>query len=108
MLNKDYIINKMKERGFTVYSSNNKVIHFVSSRMYDTNYERKVKKRDRIPIINIIVYIDSEEFECRYNISEGINYIATPKCGSVLSDEHFDNIVGNFENDAKWIERLHE
>src|SRR5690606_37488287 len=106
---KKEVVNKMEERGFTEYSTIGKTkIHFVSSHMYDVFYNEKTRPRarERVPIINIIVDLEKDEFQCIYNIKESINTLSTPFCGSVLNDEHFDRIVGKFESHAKWMERL--
>lgn len=108
MLNKKEVVNKMKERGFTEYSTSKTKIHFVSSHMYDVDvfYNEKTPPRKKMPIINIIVDLEKDEFQCIYNIKKSINTLSTPFCGSVLNDEHFDKIVGKFESHAKWMERL--
>jgi hypothetical protein len=107
MLDKQEVENKMKERGFTAYCYVGLTkIQFVSSHMYDMNYEEKTPPRKRMPIINIIVDLKKEEFQCIYNIKQSINTLNTPTCGSVLNDDHFDNIVCKFETQAKWLEKI--
>lgn len=107
MLNKEEVIEKMKDRGFVVYSSMGKTkIQFISDHMYDVFYEEKIPLRKRIPIINIIVDLENDEFLCIYNVKGSINTLNTPSCGSVLNDDHFDNIVSRFETQAKWLERI--
>jgi len=106
MLNKQEVIDKMKERGFTIYANIGKTkIQFISSHMYDIHYKENTSLRDRIPIINIIVELEYDEFQCIYNINESINTLNTGICGSILNDKHFDNIVCKFESHAKILER---
>lgn len=107
MLDKQQVEDKMKERGFTPYSYIEKTkIQFVSSHMYDMYYKEKTPPRKRIPVINVIVNLETEEFQCIYCIPGSINTLNTPTCGSVMDDEHFNRIVGKFETQAKWLERI--
>jgi len=100
MLDKEIVIKKMQERGFTVYAHMNlNWIHFISNHMYETN-------RRKEPVINIIVDLEKDEFKCIYNVHMSINTLNTPTCGSVLNDNHFDSIVGKIETHAKWLERI--
>jgi len=106
MLDKQELIHKMQERGFTVYANIGKAkIQFISSHMYDIHYKENTLPRKRIPIINIIVDLEYNEFECIYNINESTNTLNTGICGSILNDKHFDNIVGKFESHAKILEK---
>lgn len=107
MLERNLIEKKMNERGFTLYSSENNIfLTFVSSHMYDSSYIEKTPKRKQMPIINIIVNLEKDEFKCNYNIDKSINSLNSPWCGSILNDEHFDNIVGIFESQAKWLSMI--
>lgn len=107
MLDKKIVEDKMKERGFTAYSYIGKTkIQFVSSRMYDSHYAEKVPPRERMPIINVVVDLENDEFSCIYVIPQSINTLNTGSCSPVLNDEHFDNIVCKFETQAKWLERM--
>lgn len=107
MLDKSLVIQKMKERGFTVYASmGGTKIHFVSEHMYDTSYENRVPLRERIPVINIIVDLEKDEFKCIYNLNKSIDTLNSPSCGSVMNDDHFNKIVSKFESEAKWLARL--
>ena len=104
MLDKNEVVEKMKERGFTVYAYiGSTKIQFISSHIYDTEYIFNTPKRKRVPVINILIDLEKDEFQCRYNASRGLNYLLSPKCGSVLNDKHFDRIVGDFESDAKLL-----
>ena len=107
MLDKQVVIDKMKEHKFIVYAYIGKTkIQFISSHMYDIFYKENTSARKRIPIINIIVDLEKDEFVCIYNVSESLNTLNTPSCGSFLNDEHFDSIVSKFEVHAKWLERI--
>jgi len=65
MLDRKIVESKMKERGFTVYASMGGVkLQFVSEHMYDTHYEERTPLRERKPVINVIVNLRTEEFEC--------------------------------------------
>lgn len=109
MLDRKLIEDKMKERGFVVYSTIGSTnLQFISEHMYDFNYEEKTSPRQRKPVINIIVNLRNEEFECFYNLSKSINQLKSPKCSPIMSDEHFDKIVTRFETEAKWLSRLTE
>jgi len=107
MLNKELVIEKMKERGFTVYANIGKTkIQFISSHMYDIHYKENTSIRKRIPIINIIVDLEKDEYYGIYNIKESINTLNLPVCGSVLNDKHFDSNVCKFESHAKLLENF--
>ena len=107
MLQKEIIEEKMKERGFTVYAHiGDTKIQFISSHMFNSKYFIDVPKREQRPIINIMVDLNKDEFECRYNVNNSINILKTPKCGSVLNDKHFDSIVCKFEAQAKWLSQI--
>ena len=100
MLNKKEIEEKMQERGFTSYAViNNTQIQFISAHMYD--YKIEVSKREQMPVINVVVNLETEEFYCLYNVPSSINMLKTPICGSVMNDKHFDRIVSKFELHAK-------
>lgn len=107
MLDKQLVIDKMKERGFVVYSAIGKtILQFVSEHMYDMTYRQRVTERERLPIINVLVDLEKDEFKCIYNIDKSINTLNCPSCGSVMNDDHFDSIFSTFEGHAKWMERL--
>lgn len=107
VLQRDIVVEKMKERGFTVYAAmGDTKIHFVSERMYDFSYESRVLPRNRVPVINVVVNLTNDEFECTFNVPSSINQLRCGPCGSVMSDDHFDNIVAKFESHAKWLSRL--
>lgn len=107
MLDKKLVEEKMKERGFTVYASmGNTKVHFISKHMYDMAYEEETPQRQRIPVINIIINLDTEEFQCIYNISQSTDKLDSGMCGSVMNDKHFNRIVAKFELEAKWMARL--
>lgn len=109
MLNKELIRDKMKERGFITYATiGDSKIQFISEHMYNIHYEENTPVRQRKPVINIIVDLEKEEFQCIYNINKSIDSLTSPYCGSVLNDNHFDNIVSRFESEAKWLSRLTE
>lgn len=109
MLDKELVVKKMKERGFTVYANiGNTKVQFVSEHMYDTSYVINTPKRKQTPIINVLVDLDKDEFECQYNVSGSLNVLKTPSCGPVLNDTHFDNIVCKFESHAKWLSKITE
>jgi hypothetical protein len=104
MLDKDKVIEKMEERGFTVYAHmGNSSIQFVSAHMYTTSKKRT--KRES-PVINIIVDLEKDEFSCFYNIDNSINTLQAPPCSPVLDNKHFDGIVSKFEAHAGWMEKL--
>ena len=107
MLGKELVVQKMRERGFVVYASiGSTKIHFVSERMYDSSYEDRVPPRERIPVINVIIDLEKDEFQCIYNLNQSINTLNSPSCGSVMDDNHFDKIVVKFELQAKWLARI--
>lgn len=103
---KEIIIEKMKQRGFTVFSTiktkDKLKLQFVSESLYSFSE----KPRDYIPAFSIIIDIDLGEFECFYNVPSSINMLKTPVCGSVLLDSHFDHIVGVFETHVKWLSKI--
>ena len=107
MLDKELVINKMKERGFIIYANIGKTkIQFISSHMYNTHNEENKPLRKKMPIINIIVDLEYDEFYGIYNIKESINTLNLPVCGSVLNDNHFDSKVCKFELHAKLLENF--
>ena len=60
----------------------------------------------KIPIINIIVDLEKDEYYGIYNIKESINTLNLPVCGSVLNDKHFDSNVCKFESHAKLLDNF--
>lgn len=96
MLDKDQLIEKMSERGFTVMSYSMKdthiieAIYFISEPLLQAN----------TPSIGCNVHLEREEFELMYAVPASINVLRTPKCGSIMSDKHFDKIYGKFETQA--------
>lgn len=109
MLDKELVKEKMKERGFIVYANiGDTKIHFVSEQMYDITYEKRVPPRERIPVINVMIDLEKNEFNCIYNVNKSINTLNSPPCSPVMDDSHFDNIVSRFETHAKWMARLTE
>lgn len=100
MIDKQYMINIMEQRGFTPSSyGGNTVINFISKEIHDINNNPR-----RHPIINIRVWLDSEEFQGIYCVGTSINTIQTPKCGSILLDDHFDRIIMKLEDQARIME----
>lgn len=109
MLDKELVKQKMKERGFVVYATiGSTKLHFISEHMYDMTYEKRVPPRERVPVINVMIDLEKDEFSCVYNISGSINSLNSPPCSPVMDDSHFDNIVSRFESHAKWMARLTE
>lgn len=96
MLDKDKVIEKMSERGFSVmsYSMKNgnviEAIYFVSEPLLEAH----------TPSIGCNVHLESEEFELMYAVPTSINVLRTPKCGSLMNDKLFDRICGKFETQA--------
>lgn len=100
MIDKQYMINIMEQRGFTPSSYDGyTVINFISKEMYDINNNPR-----RHPIINIKVWLDSEEFQGIHCVRNSINTIQTPKCGSILLDDHFDRIIMKLEDQSRIME----
>ena len=64
---------------------------------------RSTNPRQQMPIINVLVNLENGHFSCVYNLSKSLNTLNTPECSLVMDDKHFDNIVGKFENQAKWL-----
>ena len=107
MLDKKIVEERMRERGFVVYAMIGKTqVNFVSEYMYDSTYIERTPKRERIPVINIVVDLEKDEFKCIYNLDGSLNTLSTPNCGPVLNDKHFDKIVSQFESQSKWMARL--
>lgn len=103
MLDKNVVIAKMRERGFTVYAHVGvSTIQFVSAHMY----QREQQKVPLDPVINIFVNLETGEFRCIYNIPSSINTLNCPNCSPVMDDDQFDRMVSTFELHAKWMERL--
>lgn len=101
-LTRDEILEKMKERNFMMYATIGKTtLHFVSDHMY-----AGLDSTNKDPVINVIVNLETEEFECVYNLEGSFNSLKTPMCGSVMKDDNFDRIVCRFEVQAKWMARL--
>ena len=105
MLNKEQVIEKMSERGFTVSSyamehDNVIGIHFMSEPQC-----REGSNRTYIPAIGCNVDLKKEEFELVYAIPYSINKLSTPKCGSLMNDDHFDKLCIKFEEHAHILYR---
>lgn len=99
MLDKDQVTEKMSERGFTIMSYSMKpnnvieAIYFVSDPLLEAG----------TPSIGCNVHLENEEFELMYAVPGSINVLRTPKCGSIMSDKHFDRICGKFETQASLL-----
>lgn len=105
MLSLKEIEDIMDERGFSPFAYlGDNMIHFVSKKLY--NPIPVTNRHKNTPIFNVIVNRENEEFECIYHIEKSINTIQTPKCGSVMKDDHFDRIVIPFEQQIRWMARL--
>ena len=105
MLSKEQVIEKMSERGFTVSSyameyGNIIGIHFMSEPQC-----REGSKRIYTPAIGCNVDLKKEEFELVYAVPFSINVLRTPKCGSIMNDDHFDKLCMKFEEHAHILYR---
>lgn len=99
--------DKMRERGFVTYAGGPNVIRqFISAHMYDPHYEENTPSRKRKPVINVFVNIENDEFYCVYNLPHSIDTLRSPNCSPFTDDKHFDFIVGKFESEANWLDRL--
>lgn len=99
-LNKEEVKVKMEERGFTVFATMPPHgIQFISAHMFEMGGKKG-------PAINIVVDIEQDEFECIYNVPGSLNILKTPKCGSLMNDDHFDRIVCKFESHVRWLARI--
>lgn len=104
---RELLEEKMNERGFVVYATVGMMkLQFVSKHMYNSSYVDTTPPRQRKPVINIIVNLETEEFQCVFNLNNSIDTLNAPVCGSVMSDKHFDRIVTKFESEAKWMSML--
>jgi len=96
-MDKQYVDSLMRDRGFTRYASMGaNVLQFVSAHMYTMNNTK--------PVVNIIVYLDTDEFKCIYNVPKSINTLESPKCGSFINDKHFFAIANKLTTVATLIE----
>lgn len=106
MLDKDKVIEKMSERGFSVMSYSMKhnniieAIYFVSEPVLRDN-----SSRIHTPSIGCNVHLESEEFELMYAVPTSINVLRTPKCGSLMNDDHFNRLCAKFEEQAQILYR---
>jgi hypothetical protein len=99
MLNKDQLIEKMSERGFTVMSYSMKPCNVIET-IYFVSEPLLRDKGISIPSIGCNVYMETGDFEFMYAVPASINVLRTPKCSPVDSDKHFDKICGKFELQA--------
>ena len=91
MLDKDKVIEKMSERGFTVMSYSMINTHTVEAIFFTTDPLQS-------PSFGCNVYLESEEFEFMYAVPCSINVLRTAsKCGSLMNDDHFNRLRSKFE-----------
>ena len=100
MLEKQYIREKMKQRGFTeIAESPNVSITFIYMPETETH------SRFPIPVYNCKVTMDGK-FQFQYSTPTSINILQSPMCGSFEDDEHFDNICSKFKTEASVLARF--
>jgi hypothetical protein len=92
MIDKEILIDKMKERGFEQYSFSNSA----SKMIFMLNQNIKYGRFD-VPRYTIEVNLEDEKFKASYIVPFSVNIITTGWCGSVMLDNHFDNITSKFE-----------
>lgn len=106
MLDKDKVIEKMSERGFSVMSYSMKDSHIIEAIYFVSEpILRKNSSRIHTPSIGCNVHLEKEEFELMYAVPCSINVLRTPKCGSLMSDNHFDKLCSKFEEQAHILYR---
>lgn len=85
MLDKDKVIDKMRERGFTESMRSVKngyepvSITFCTMRLDGTD-------------ISCTVHLEEETFEFAWCVPQSINKLSTPHCGSFFNDDHFHKL----------------
>lgn len=102
MLNREEVIQKMSERGFSTTATtrqNDKItsIHFIS--------EPTGNLRTYTPSFGCIVHLEKEEFELMYSVPCSINILKTPSCGAFMNDEHFDRLYIKFANQVRILHK---
>ena len=85
ILNKDEVIQKMEERGFTKTSFTTQGEDVVEIR-FATRFSE-----DSVTICCSVDLVKGE-FKLQYAIPCSINFLSTPSCGSFMDDKHFNNM----------------
>lgn len=85
MLNKEEVIQKMEERGFSKVSHATQGEDIVEIRFATKFLEDSVTICCSVDLIK-------GEFKLQYAIPCSINFLSTPSCSSFMNDKHFDNL----------------
>ena len=93
MLDSKLVIEKMKERGFEVVSTNGEnIINLISN----TNSNQLIQ----VPRVNVVLDIKKNEFSFIYVQRNSINFLESDTCGSIMNDKHFNSLLKSFMSDA--------
>ena len=100
VMDRQTIINTMKDRGFTLNmeyrdgKGNTTTYDFMSEPIYHGYDKDKIV----IPSYSCTIYPDTGEFQFTYAVPKSINKLSTPKCGSFENENHFYRICSRFNN----------
>lgn len=100
-MNKEQIIEKMKERGYTrMMESRNSKDETVSITFMNETLSI-VNGNLSGPLYSVEVWVEDGEFQFMYSIRTSINKLVSPRCGSFMNDEHFARLAVKFEKEVK-------
>lgn len=97
-MNKEQIVDKMKERGYTrIMESRNTKDETISITFTNDTLSG--------PLYSVTVWVEDGEFQFAYSMKTSINKLVSPKCSSFMNDEHFVRLATKFERE---VAVLHE
>lgn len=98
MLNKQDIIETMKGLGFTLYATSGTSgrLHFMT------------EPSESNVILNVKVYLETEEFEVSYLVPKSMNILTSPKCSPFSNKKHFESILGKLEKQAILLQQEYD
>lgn len=104
-MKKEQVIEKMHERGYTrMMESRNSKDETVSITFMNETLSI-VNENLSGPLYSVEVWVEDGEFQFMYSMRTSINKLVSPRCGSVMNDEHFSRLATKFERE---VAVLHE
>jgi len=99
-MEKEKIIEKMQQRGYTKVLEHRNAKNETVSIGFMNEIPSVADGNLSGPLYSIEVWVEDGEFQCSYTMRTSINKLVSPKCGSLMNDEHFNLIVKKFEKEV--------